>query len=123
LKFLVDMPVTPQAVPHLEGRGHEAAHASNVGLATEPDSALLEHARRHAQVVITADLDFPRLLATHKAETPGVILFRGGSYSDAKMLALLDRVLDRVSDHDLQHSITIVDRSRIRVHRLPVAAP
>jgi predicted nuclease of predicted toxin-antitoxin system len=51
------MPVTPQAVPHLEGKGHEAVHAANIGLATEPDSALLEHARLHAQVVITADLD------------------------------------------------------------------
>jgi hypothetical protein len=36
-----------------------------------------------------------------------VILFRGGSYSDAEMLALLDRVLKRVSEHDLQHSITV----------------
>jgi hypothetical protein len=36
------MPVTPQAVPHLEGKGHEAVHAANIGLATEPDSALLE---------------------------------------------------------------------------------
>jgi predicted nuclease of predicted toxin-antitoxin system len=97
LKFLVDMPVTPQAVPHLEGKGHETAHAASSGLATEPDSALLEHARQHAQIVITADLDFPRLLATHK------------------------RVLERVSEHDLQHSITVVDQSRIRVHRLPVA--
>ena len=120
MKFLVDMPVTPQAVPHLEGKGHEAAHASSVGLSTEPDSGVLEHARQHAQIVITADLDFPRLLALHKAETPGVILFRGGSYSDAEMLALLDRVLERVSEHDLQHSITVVDQSRIRVHRLPV---
>jgi predicted nuclease of predicted toxin-antitoxin system len=120
LKFLVDMPVTPQAVPHLESKGHEAAHAVSIGLPTEPDSVLLEHARHHAQVVVTADLDFPRLLAIHKAETPGVILFRGGSYSDVEMLALLDRILERVSEHDLQHSITVVDRSRIRVHRLPV---
>lgn len=114
------MPVTPQAVPHLEGKGHEAVHAASVGMATEFDSALLEHARRHAHVVVTADLDFPRLLATHKADTPGVILFRGGSYSDVEMLALLDRVLERVGEHDLQHSITVVDRSRIRVHRLPI---
>jgi predicted nuclease of predicted toxin-antitoxin system len=120
LKFLVDMPVTPQAVPHLEGKGHEAAHASSIGLATEPDSVLLEHAQHHAQIIITADLDFPRLLAIHKDQTPGVILFRGGSYSDAEMLALLDRVLVRVSEHDLQHSITVVDRNRVRVHRLPL---
>ena len=74
----------------------------------------------HEQVIITADLDFPRLLATHKADSPGVILFRGGGYSDTEMLGLLDRVLERVSEQDLKHSITVVDRKRIRIHRLPV---
>jgi hypothetical protein len=33
LKFFVDMPVTPQAVAHLEANGHDAIHASAVGLA------------------------------------------------------------------------------------------
>jgi hypothetical protein len=31
LKFLVDMPVTPQAVAYLLAAGHEAVHASPVG--------------------------------------------------------------------------------------------
>jgi hypothetical protein len=120
LKFLVDMPVTPQAVPHLEGKGHEAVHAANVGLATEPIqpcSSTLGATRKSSSPPTSTS---PRLLALHKAETPGMILFRGGSYSDAAMLPLLDRVLERVSEHDLQHSITVVDQSRIRVHRLPV---
>jgi predicted nuclease of predicted toxin-antitoxin system len=39
-------------------------------------------ARREQRVVITADLDFPRMLALSAAEGPGLILFRGGNYSD-----------------------------------------
>jgi hypothetical protein len=35
LKFFVDMPVTPQAVAHLEARGHDAIHASAVGFGGE----------------------------------------------------------------------------------------
>jgi hypothetical protein len=42
LKFLVDMPVTPQAVAHLEAKGHDALHCSTAGLATEDDSVILE---------------------------------------------------------------------------------
>ena len=40
-------------------------------------------------------VDIPQeaFLALLKLDRPGVILFRGGSYSDAQMLALLDRVL------------------------------
>lgn len=120
MKFLVDMPVTPRAVAHLEGKGHAAVHASGVGLATEPDSTLIDYARDQERIIVTADLDFPRLLATHRASAPGVILFRGGSYSDDSMLALLDRVLERSNEQDLRHSITVVDRNRIRIHRLPL---
>jgi hypothetical protein len=69
---------------------------------------------------VTADLDYPRLLALGFAEGPGLILFRGGSYSDDQMLSLLDRVLARASELDLQQSITVVDRSRIRRHSLPI---
>jgi predicted nuclease of predicted toxin-antitoxin system len=89
------MPVTPQAVPHLEAGGHDAVHASKIGLETQADSEILERARAEERIVITADLDYPRLLALLNAERPGLILFRGGSYSDAEMLALLDRVLVR----------------------------
>jgi predicted nuclease of predicted toxin-antitoxin system len=70
--------------------------------------------------VVTADLDYPRLLAIHGAESPGVILFRGGSYSDEEMLALLAKVLVRAGELDFEHSITVVDRHRIRHRRLPL---
>jgi len=74
------------------------------------------------RVIITADLDYPRLIALHQADRPGVILFRGGAYSDAEMLALLDRVLAQVSALDLGHSIVVVDRTRIRRRALPIAS-
>jgi Domain of unknown function (DUF5615) len=53
-------------------------------------------ARREERVIITADLDYPRLLTLHQASRPGIILFREGAYSDAEMLGLLDRVLRRL---------------------------
>jgi predicted nuclease of predicted toxin-antitoxin system len=120
LKFLIDMPVTPQAVVRLEAAGHGAVHASTVGLSSALDTRILEVARAEGRVVVTADLDYPRLLAIHKAEAPGIILFRGGSYSDDEMLGLLARVLTRAEELDLEHSITVIDRHRIRRRRLPI---
>jgi predicted nuclease of predicted toxin-antitoxin system len=120
LKFLIDMPVTPQAVPHLQAKGHEAAHASTIGLANVPDSGIVDRAQAEGRVIVTADLDYPRLLAQLKAGSPGVILFRGGSYSDTEMLVLLDRVLAQADELDLEHSITVVDRQRIRRRALPI---
>ena len=120
MKFLIDMPVTPAAVARLKAAGHEAVHASSVGLARAADAEILNFARAQGQIVLTADLDYPRLLATQKAAAPAVILFRGGSYSDEEMLRLLDRVLSQLHPIDLEHSITVVDRVRIRRHRLPI---
>ena len=120
MKFLIDMPVTPDAAPHLRAAGHDAIHAVDLGLARSSDTELLAVARREGRIVITADLDYPRLIALQQADRPGVILFRGGAYSDREMLALLDRVLARASTLDLEHSIVVVDRTRIRRRALPI---
>jgi len=119
LRFLVDMPVTPRAVDQLKAGGHDAVHAASADLATATDT-ILDVARTEGRIVITADLDYPRLLALQRADGPGVILFRGGSYSDEEMLALLDRVLARAAELELECSITVVDHKRIRRRRLPV---
>ena len=121
MKFLIDMPVTPDAGPHLRAAGHDAVHAVDLGLARSSDNELLTVARRGERVIITADLDYPRLIALQQADRPGVILFRGGAYSDREMLALLDRVLARASTLDLEHSIVVVDRKRIRRRALPIS--
>jgi len=71
VRFLVDMPVTPEAVDHLERGGHEAVHAASVGLATVSDPEILDVARREGRVVVTADLDYPRLLALEGAAGAG----------------------------------------------------
>jgi len=120
LKFLIDMPVTPDAGPHLRAAGHDAIHAVDLGLARSSDDELLTVARREERVIITADLDYPRLIALQQADRPGIILFRGGAYSDREMLALLDRVLTRASTLGLEHSIVVVDRKRIRRRALPI---
>jgi predicted nuclease of predicted toxin-antitoxin system len=121
LKFLVDMPVTPLAVTHLRAIGHDAVHAHEIGLARAADTRVLDAAGRDGRVIIiTADLDYPRLLALHQASRPGIILFRGGAYSDADMLGLLDRVLTHMPALDLEGSIVVVDRRRIRRRALPI---
>jgi predicted nuclease of predicted toxin-antitoxin system len=114
------MPITPAAVARLEAHGHEAVHASNIGLARAKDAEILSFARREGRIVVTADLDYPRLLAIQKANSPGVLLFRGGSYSDQEMLRLLERVLLQSEPADLEHSVTVVDLTRVRRHRLPI---
>ena len=120
MKALLDMPVSVLLLEVLKAHGHEGVHAYEIGKSTAADSELLEIARQEGRIVITADLDFPRLLALSMAEGPGLILFRGGNYSDFEMCELLNKVLQQITVDVLETSICVVDRKRIRITRLPI---
>lgn len=120
MKVLLDMPVSSLLLDVLHTYEHEGVHAHQIGQDRASDRQLLEVARREDRIVITADLDFPRLLALSAAEGPGLILFRGGNYSDAEMCDLLERVLREVPPEVLESSVCVVDKQRIRVTRLPL---
>jgi len=120
MKFLVDMPASPQLARWLSEKGYDAVHASDVGLFKTKDKEILNEARRQGRVIITADLDFPQLLALSRAKDPGIILFRGGNYNEQEMLDLLKRVLNSVKDEKFFNSIVVVDRVRIRRCPLPI---
>ena len=120
MKFLLDMPVSPAICTWLVERGHDVVHAAESGLTTASDQELLDRAVSEDRVVVTADTDFPQLLALSRDTTPGVILFRGGDYSREEMVELLARVLDTVPEQALVQSVCVVDRHRIRQRRLPL---
>jgi predicted nuclease of predicted toxin-antitoxin system len=69
-------------------------------------------------VVLTVDLDYPRLLALAQAQQPGLILFRGGDFSERECVERLTRVFDKILPDVLENSIVVVERSRIRLRRL-----
>ena len=120
MKALLDMPVSPSLLDVLHQFGHEGVHAHMLGMNRARDSELLEFARREDRIVITADLDFPRLLVLSASDGPGIILFRGGNYSDQEMRSLLHRVLEEVLPEVLERSIYVVDKKRIRINQLPI---
>jgi predicted nuclease of predicted toxin-antitoxin system len=120
VKFLVDMPLSPELAVWLRQRGHDALHVTELGLARAADGEILERAHREHRVVVTADLDYPRLLALAQWEGPGLLLFRGGNYSEQESLDRLERALAAVPEDDLPRSIVVIEKSRIRQRRLPL---
>lgn len=120
MKFLLDMPVSSLLLDVLQNYGHQGVHAHQIGKSRAPDTELLEIARLENRIIITADLDFPRLLALSLATGPGIILFRGGNYSDIEMCELLERVLETIPPKNLENAICVVDKKRIRLTQLPI---
>lgn len=120
MKFLVDQPVSPVLAAWLRDGGHDAVHARERGLSRAADAALVALAIAEDRVLVTADLDYPRIIALSSADRPGLILFRAGNISDARMLELLKRVLVEVRPEQLARSVVVVDEYSMRVAALPL---
>jgi predicted nuclease of predicted toxin-antitoxin system len=82
VKFLIDMPLPPSFALWLRGQGHDAEHALAVGLDRAPDTEIIARAATERRTVVTADLDYPRLLALSRAIEPSLVLFRGADWTE-----------------------------------------
>jgi predicted nuclease of predicted toxin-antitoxin system len=120
VRFLVDMPLSPALAAWLRKNGHDAAHANELGLSRSPDSEIISVAKAHSRTVVTADLDYPRLLALARATDPSLILFREGNWSEVDVITRMGQILSALTEMDIAQSIIVVDRDRVRRRRLPI---
>jgi predicted nuclease of predicted toxin-antitoxin system len=120
MKFLVDQPVSPLLARWLRDAGHDALHVRERGLSRATDEALFALAVAENRTIVTADLDFSRIIALSGRSGPGLILFRAGNITDDKMLALLKETLGRVPTAELERSVVVVDVHALRVAPLPL---
>jgi predicted nuclease of predicted toxin-antitoxin system len=114
------MPLSPATAAWLCDLGHDAVHAVDLGLERAADSEIMARAKHETRTVITADLDYPRLLAVTRANEPSLILFRNGNWSEAEVRTRLSGILATLTEADIAQSIIVVDRDRVRRRRLPI---
>jgi predicted nuclease of predicted toxin-antitoxin system len=115
------MPLPPALANWLAAQGHDAVHASAEGLNRSTDTEILIRAREETRTVITADLDYPRLLALTGAEGLSLILFRGGDWSEPDVTVRMQQILHVLAESEITRSIIVIDRARVRRRRLPIA--
>jgi predicted nuclease of predicted toxin-antitoxin system len=121
VKFLIDMPLSPVLSHWLIAKGHDAVHASVIGLHAASDVEIIDRARQEGRTIVTADLDYPRLIAIAGSDNPSLILFRGGDWTESGVRTRLEEVLSALAEDDIQRSIITIDRDRVRRRRLPIA--
>ena len=120
MKFLVDMALSPALAQWLRSQGHDAVHAAQLGLARAPDIDIIAHAKSDSRLILTADLDYPRILALSAADGPAVILFRGGDWKEGQAMNRLSAALDIIPADQLSRSIVVIEKLRIRRRDLPL---
>jgi len=120
MRLLLDMNLSPRWVEVLSGRGHECYHWSQIGAGDDPDDALLEWARTHDAVLITADLDFGLLLARSGTSKPSLVQIRGKGTLPGDIAAALADALDACAAYLAQGALVTVESERHRVRVLPI---
>jgi len=71
------MNLTPRWVPFLHAAGYDVVHWASIGLISASDQEIFDYARLNGYVLLTNDLDFPRILAHTNESKPSVVLLRG----------------------------------------------
>jgi|SRR6185312_899786 len=119
MKLLVDMNLTPRWADALVDAGFEAAHWSAVGLASAPDSEIMDFAVIHSYVVLTNDLDFGAILAKTNAGRPSVVQIRGGDLSPEEIGTQVFEALRQLGSELEAGALVTVDPLKTRVKVLP----
>lgn len=114
------MPLSPGLAAWLREQSYSAVHASEIGLSSAADLDILNRAKREHRTIVTADLDYPRLLALSRDTKPSLILFRDGNWTDADIIRRVAEVLRTLTAEEIANSIVVVDRDRVRRRRLPI---
>lgn len=120
MRFLVDMPLSPGLAEWLGQQGHDAIHVADLGLDRASDLDIMHRAKHEGRTIVTADLDYPRLLALSRSTDPSLIRFRDGDWSDADVVTRMSQVLQTLTAVDIANSIVVIERDRVRRRRLPI---
>lgn len=121
MKILVDANLSHTWAPYLIEGGHEALHWSTIGRGQAEDSELIAWAREHDFMIMTNDLDFPRILALSRDRFPSLILLRGQpllpSIRGAALLLALGQCAGKLTAGGI---VTLDWTDGFRVRSLPI---
>lgn len=121
MRLLLDANLSPRLVTPLSGAGYDVTHVGELGLLTADDPVIFDRAVEDGYVVVTADTDFPRLLALRRSACPSVILLRRVAELPpvdhaALLLANLPSILE-----DLERGVVVsMSPTRMAIRDLPI---
>lgn len=121
MRLLLDANLSSRIVQLLDDAGYEAIHVDDIGLLRAADSEIIDQARADGLVVVTADSDFPMLLAISRDTSPSVIHLRHvAELTPDHHATLLSLNLPIVAASIARGAIVSLIPTRLAIRELPV---
>ncbi len=121
MRFLLDANLSPRLIRPLTAAGYDVTHVGDLGLLDATDSVIFDSAAAEGYVIITADSDFPMLVALRRATNPSVIHLRHvAELAPEQHAALLVANLAKFTDELDRGVIVSLSPSRLAIRELPI---
>lgn len=122
MKFILDANLSPRLSAELNAAGCDTQHVAELGLLRASDIEIIDFAKKHRTVVITADVDFGNLLMKHRLRKPSIITVRRVErLSVAELFELLMSAINTNRSLLRRGGIIVVEPGSIRRRTLPLA--
>lgn len=108
LRLLLDQMLDSDVALSLRAAGHDVIQVSELGLATAPDSAVLDHAVQHGRVLVTLDEHFGDWAVLPLSHHAGVVRVKADPATTSNALAVLLPFLNGCSNRNFQNRLVIV---------------
>lgn len=120
MNIVVDMNLGKDWVTFLKTAGQGAIHWSDIGLHDDDDADIMMWASVNRHAVLTADLDFGKLLASTNAAWPSVIQLRTPNTLPSFSGHLVVEAVRQASYEIEVGSLMTIDADRFRLRPLPI---
>jgi predicted nuclease of predicted toxin-antitoxin system len=120
MNFLVAMNLSPRWADYLKKSGFSVLHWSDLGPPTASDRELMQWAAQRGYVVLTADLDFPAILAGTEGREPSVIVLRSDNLTPEALGRQVVTAIRQVGPELSAGAILSVDVRQARLRVLPL---
>ncbi len=120
IKIVVDVNLTKEWPSFLTAHGFPAINWRDFGNIEATDEEIMLWAMQNAHVVLTNDLDFPRILALTKACGPSLMLLRDGLVIPESSGAMVIDALNRFGSNLSLGALVVIDSRQNRLRLLPL---
>ncbi len=110
----------PDTATLLRAAGWDVIHVMEIGQSRADDAEIVDFARRNGRVRVIFDHDFHSHLALTRADGPSVIRIRAESLDSAGQADLIKQVYAFCGEAIESGAAVSVDKSTLRVRRLPL---